>query len=106
MGLRRLAAPPAVLLALLCGVTGAAAAARVPLAVTGGRIALETVCGAPHGVHVTTDGARIAVHSRSRRPVRTARCESGRWIATNSLRDPGEYRLTLRHQRRYVRVLD
>src|SRR4051794_39959071 len=95
----------AVLLFAVCAAP-AAGAARRPLTVTGGRAALETVCGTRHIVHPTTAPARIAVRWHARATLRLARCAGGRWVRAADRRSPGDYRLTLRHQRRYVRVLE
>jgi pimeloyl-ACP methyl ester carboxylesterase len=103
--MRRYVVGAAVALGLLSAVS--AAHARTPLAVTGGRIALETVCGEPHGVHVTAEAARVTVHVAANERLRLARCAgTGHWARAAKLGPPGDYRLTLGHQRRFVRVLD
>jgi pimeloyl-ACP methyl ester carboxylesterase len=93
---------------LLCAACAAPAAAARPgtLSLTGGGVAVETVCGAVHGVRVTADAGRVAVRARARATLRLARCEHGRWVRAADRRTPGEYRLALRNQRRFVRVLE
>src|SRR4051794_17059441 len=86
---------------LLFVVAASPAVARAPVAVSGGRIALETVCGALHGVHVTTDPGGLTVQGHPR----LARCADGRWVPTASLAGPGDYRLSAGRTRRYARVL-